>query len=58
MARLLTRPTPARQDASFRGKAAASEGPRGGTDRISCEPFVPAMGFGERENPFSSSEPR
>ena len=26
-ARLLTRPTPARQDAPFRGKAAASEGP-------------------------------
>ena len=27
-ARLLTRPTPARRDAPFRGKAAASEGPR------------------------------
>jgi hypothetical protein len=28
MARLLTHPAPARQDAPFRGKAAASEGPR------------------------------
>lgn len=52
--RSLTHPTPARRDAPFHRKAAASEEAMG-TYRTSCDPFTNSMGLGERIN--SASDP-